>query len=199
MIKQYTACLADKLKNHQDIKISEPAIYIDIWRSLNRRFQQRFVDPNVNLVKAPWSPFAHSPWMLPLLTDLTPWREKMKEIEHNQLNTSMGNFSEIVFVADFPGLMLENFVSEELNTTLNVLQGRVNVEVDNANQTLGEGEEITVPSNASHVVYTVSDTPACWMYVYLNTTLFNNETLRQWVMHPGEYRYIIHYIIVMIS
>lgn len=185
MIKQYITCLAEKLSQHKEVNISEPAIYLDVWRSLNQRFQQRFVDPNVNLVKAPWSPFVHSQWVLPLLTNLSPWREKMKELEQEKRNSEMGNFTEIVFVADFPGLMLENFVSEDLNTTLSVLKGRVSVEFDSTNHTLGEGEEIVLPSNVSHFVYTVSDTPACWMYLYVNTTFYNNETLRQWVLHPG--------------
>lgn len=186
MIKQYVMCLAEKLKAHKDINIVEPAIYIDIWRSLNQRFQQRFVNPNVDLVEAPWSPFEHSPWLLPLLTDLSPWRQKMNEIEQKTLNTSIGKFKDIVFVADFPGLMLENFVSEDLNTSMTVLNGRVNVEIDSVNHTLNEGDEMMVPSNITHVVYTVSDTPACWMYVYLNMTIMNNETLRQWVLRPGK-------------
>ncbi|KAK3738172.1 hypothetical protein QZH41_019673, partial [Actinostola sp. cb2023] len=184
MIKQYITCLAEKLKTHEQVNVTQPAIYLDVWRSLNQRFQQRFVHPNVDIVTAPWSAFAHTPWVLPLLTELSPWREKMKTIYRNQLNTSMGNFSDIVFVADFPGLMLENFVSEDLNATLTVLRGRVHVEVKNENRTLGEDEEITIPSNTTHVVYTVSDTPACWMYVYLNTTLLKNETLKQWMLHP---------------
>ncbi|EDO38994.1 predicted protein [Nematostella vectensis] len=186
MIKQYVDCLAEKLKAREDLDISEPAIYLDIWRSMNRRFQQRFVNPNIDILHADWSPFQKTTWVQPLLMELSPWRSKLKEIEKKQSQSSLGNFTDVVFVADFPGLMLENFMSEELNTTLTVLEGKVEVEFDGRNHTLERDGEITVPSNATHVVYTVSKTPACWMYVYVNVTQLNNETIRDWIINPEK-------------
>lgn len=85
----------------------------------------------------------------------------------------MDNQTEIVFIADFPGLHLENFVSEDLgNTSIQVLQGQVNVEIveEKKNYTLQTGEQIKVPAGAYHKVYTVSDGPSCYMYIYVNTT-----------------------------
>lgn len=99
MIKQYMTCLAEKIKAREELNITKPAIYLDVWRSLNRRFQQRFLDPNIDVVTAPWSPFKQTPWVLPLLTELSPWREKLEGIQREQLNTSVGNFTDIVFVA----------------------------------------------------------------------------------------------------
>jgi len=182
MIKQYTACMAEKLKAFEELNITEPAIYLDVWRSMNKRFQQRMVDPNVDMVKAPWSPWRQTPWIQPLLTELSPWREKLIQIRRELKEKS--NFSEITFVADFPGLFLENFVAEELNTSLTLLHGQVKVEFNNTNHTLEVGEEISVPSNDTHLVYTVSDTPSCWMYIFMNTTEWNNETIRNWILHP---------------
>ena len=66
-----------------------------------------------------------------------------------------------------------------------VFLGQVKVEFNNANHTVNVGEEITVPSNDTHLVYTVSDTPSCWMYIYMNTTEWNNETIRNWILYPG--------------
>ena len=122
MIKQYMSCMAEKLKAHPDLNITDPAIYLDVWRSMNRRFQQRMVDPNVDMVTAPWSPFKQTPWIQPLLTELSPWREKMVQIRKDLKEKS--NFSSITFVADFPGLFLENFVAEELNASLTLLHGK---------------------------------------------------------------------------
>lgn len=98
------------------------------------------------------------------------------------------------------GLHLENFVSEDLgNTSIHVLQGKVNVEVveEKKNYTLEPGDQIKVrqhtvtciiqpnqdtlehlplcahvqvPAGAYHKVYTVSEGPSCYMYVYVNTT-----------------------------
>lgn len=182
MIKQYMTCMAEKLKAHPDLNITQPAIYLDVWRSMNRRFQQRMVDPNVDMVTAPWSPFKKTPWIQPLLTELSPWREKLVQIRKELKEKS--NFSEITFVADFPGLLLENFVAEELNTSLTLLHGKVKVEFNNKNHTVEVGEEISIPSNDTHVVYTVSDEPSCWMYIFTNTTEWNNETIRNWILHP---------------
>lgn len=165
MLKQYATCLNQFLPRYN---ISEPEIYFDIWVSINERFQQRIFDPRVDIVKAEWSPFRPSTWLMPLLVDLSPWRTKFQEIEG-----SLDNQTEIVFIADFPGLHLENFVSEDLgNTSISVLQGRVNVEIveEKKNYTLQPGEQIKVPAGAYHKVYTVSEHPSCYMYIYVNTT-----------------------------
>jgi len=58
----------------------------------------RIFDPRVDIVKADWSPFRPNPWLMPLLVDLSPWRTKFQEIEG-----SLDNQTEIVFIADFPG------------------------------------------------------------------------------------------------
>ena len=40
MIKQHALCIADMLNEEYDIPDVE--IYMDIWQSMNKRFQQRF-------------------------------------------------------------------------------------------------------------------------------------------------------------
>ncbi|XP_069558795.1 vitamin K-dependent gamma-carboxylase [Brachyistius frenatus] len=165
MLKQYSTCLNHFLPRYN---ISDPELYFDIWVSINERFQQRIFDPRVDIVKADWSPFQPNPWLMPLLVDLSPWRTKFQEIEG-----SLDNQTEIVFIADFPGLHLENFVSEDLgNTSVHVLQGQVNVEIveEKKNHTLQPGEQMKVPAGAYHKVYTVSEGPSCYMYIYVNTT-----------------------------
>ncbi|XP_028416528.1 vitamin K-dependent gamma-carboxylase-like isoform X1 [Dendronephthya gigantea] len=176
MTKQYATCLARKLRDHAAINISNPAIYFDIWRSMNGRFQQRMFDPRVDIVKAPWSPFKKTEWVLPLMIDLSPWRTKLNEMEKEMSRKS--NYTEVVFVADFPGLHLENFVKEDLNTSITVLEGKVIVEQGGHNVTLEKNGVHTVHSNDTHIVHTVSQVPSCWMYVYTNTTLANNVTLQ---------------------
>ncbi|KAM9311970.1 vitamin K-dependent gamma-carboxylase [Gastrophryne carolinensis] len=165
MLKQYATCLQGLLGAYN---ISEPEIYFDVWVSINDRFQQRLYDPTVDIVKAEWSPFQKTPWVKPLLVDLSPWRLKFQEIE-----SSVDNQTDVVFIADFPGLHLENFVSEDLgNTSIHVLQGEVNVEIvkDAKNFTLKEGDQMQLPAGDYHKVYTVSPGPSCYMYLYVNTT-----------------------------
>ncbi|TSM12516.1 Vitamin K-dependent gamma-carboxylase [Bagarius yarrelli] len=139
MLKQYAACLSRNLPRYN---ISEPQIYFDIWVSINDRFQQRIFDPRVNIVKADWSPFRTNLWLMPLLVNLSPWRTKFEEIEG-----TLDNQTEVVFIADFPGLHLENFVSEDLGNT-----------------------SVQLPAGAYHKVHTMTDAPSCYMYIYVNTT-----------------------------
>lgn len=165
MLKQYATCLSENLPH---FNISDPEIYFDIWVSINDRFQQRIFDPRVDIVKADWSPFRPNSWLMPLLVDLSPWRTKFEEIEG-----SLDNQTEVVFIADFPGLYLENFVSEDLgNTSVQVLEGLVNVEIvdEKKNYSLQPGEKMQIPAGAYHKVYTVSEGPSCYMYIYVNTT-----------------------------
>ncbi|KAI5140877.1 Vitamin K-Dependent Gamma-Carboxylase [Manis pentadactyla] len=165
MLKQYATCLSRLLPKYN---VTEPQIYFDIWVSINDRFQQRIFDPRVDIVQAAWSPFQRTPWLQPLLIDLSPWRTKLQEIR-----SSLDNHTEVVFIADFPGLHLENFVSEDLgNTSIQLLQGEVTVELvaEQKNQTLQEGEKMQLPAGEYHKVYTVSPLPSCYMYIYVNTT-----------------------------
>lgn len=165
MLKQYATCLSRLLPKYN---VTEPQIYFDIWVSINDRFQQRLFDPHVDIVQAAWSPFQPTPWLQPLLMDLSPWRAKLQEIK-----SSLDNYTMVVFIADFPGLHLENFVNEDLgNTSIQLLQGEVIVELvaEQKNQTLQEGEKMQLPAGEYHKVYTVSPSPSCYMYIYVNTT-----------------------------
>lgn len=58
----------------------------------------RLFDPRVDIVQAVWSPFQRTPWVQPLLMDLSPWRTKLQDIKN-----SLDNHTEVVFIADFPG------------------------------------------------------------------------------------------------
>lgn len=168
MIRQYAQCLEKRLTEHN---ITNIAMYFDIWRSMNRRFQQRMFDPHLDILQAEWHPFKDTPWVMPLLIDLSDWRMKLRDIRRDSLNGT--NYTDIAFVADFPGLRLENYVQPDLtNTTLTVLNGKVIVELvdDNKNITLGVNETAQIPPGKFHNVLTISETPSCYMYIYVNTT-----------------------------
>ncbi|XP_033108157.1 vitamin K-dependent gamma-carboxylase-like [Anneissia japonica] len=165
MLKQYAMCLVNRLKDHN---IRHPQLYFDVWRSLNGRFQQRMWNPKVDIVAADWSPLSQSSYLMPLLSELSPWRTKFDEIQD-----ALDNQTTVVFVADFPGLYLENFVDPNLgNTSIQVLKGTVAVEIADGgkNVTLQEGDSIQVPPGRFHIVRTISDTPSCYMYLTVNTT-----------------------------
>lgn len=98
---QYAQCAQRNLK---EMNIKNISIYIDVWSSLNGRFYQRMFDPRIDLLTAHWSPFEEVTWVLPLLTELSGWRNNMKQIQDEVYAAS--NFSDVIFVADFPGKSL---------------------------------------------------------------------------------------------
>ncbi|NXO21581.1 VKGC carboxylase, partial [Cisticola juncidis] len=173
MLKQYSACLSQLLPRYN---VTQPQIYFDIWVSINERFQQRLVDPRVDLVRAPWSPWTPTPWLLPLLVDLSPWRQRGGYLRAwRDVVQGTGGPGALGCV---PGLHLENFVSEDLgNTSLRVLRGKVVVELveQQQNHSLQEGEGMQLPAGQYHKVHTVSPEPSCYMYLYVNTTALELE------------------------
>ena len=84
--------------------MTDIAVYVDVWRSLNGRFQQRLVDPRVDILSAVWSPWRPTSWLMPLLTELTPWRSRIFDLE--QLAMQQSQSIRVAFVADFPGSTL---------------------------------------------------------------------------------------------
>jgi len=105
MVKQFAACAQQHLYN--DFNISDPSIYVDAWISLNGRFAQRVYDHRVDMVRAEWSPFKKPEWVLPLLTQLTDWRQKLKKFEESLYSES--NYTSVIFIADFPGFHSSQF------------------------------------------------------------------------------------------
>ncbi|XP_023932515.1 vitamin K-dependent gamma-carboxylase [Lingula anatina] len=169
MLKQFSTCILDRLKLYNLTNIE---LTFDIWKSMNNRFQQRMFDPRVDILTAEWHPFKATSWLMPLLVDLSDWRAKMDEIE-DQIYNNTNTTTDVVFVADFPGLHLENFVQADLgNTSLTVLKGEVVVELveEKKNRSLKEGDTMKLPPGKFHNVYTVSETPSCYMYLFCNTT-----------------------------
>lgn len=157
------------------IMTDDISIYIDVWCSLNGRFQQRMYNPNYDLLKAKWSPFKPVEWLLPLLREYGGLRERMVEIQEKVYAWS--NYSDVLFIADFPGMYLDNFVSSDLtHVVITVLEGTVMLEfeIEDAKQSVGvqlnKGERYPLQANSFHRVRTISKTPACYMYTYINGT-----------------------------
>lgn len=50
------------------------SIYIDVWCSLNGRFQQRVYNPNIDMLTVDWYPFKPNSFLMPLLTQYNSYR-----------------------------------------------------------------------------------------------------------------------------
>lgn len=89
MAKQYAHCVERNLLAERGgpgavgaaLRSDRLAVHVDAWCSLNGRFQQRIFDPRVDLLSAPWSPFEPVPWVMPLLSELSPMRRQIRELE----------------------------------------------------------------------------------------------------------------------
>ncbi|KAG5678096.1 hypothetical protein PVAND_007798 [Polypedilum vanderplanki] len=177
MTYQYAQCINQNLirdfyENPNTLLSSDNfSIYFDIWSSLNGRFQQRVYNPTVDLVRSEWHPFVEPSFILPLLSDLTHLKREIEEISREVYSWS--NSSDLLFIADFPGLSLDNYIPPIMdNVTLTVLSGIVKFEQENDTSTitLSQGQSIHVKSGVFHKVTTVSDTPSYFLYTYINST-----------------------------
>ena len=125
------------------------------------------VDPNVDIVKAAWSPFEETKWIKPLLVELSGWRERFKIISEPVLHDKDTN---ITFLANLSGLPLHSHVPRHIHAKIMVLQGKIIIEPDfGENITLATNEAHHLANNANHTIHTVSDGPAGFMYVTYNT------------------------------
>lgn len=100
MVWQFARCLKQNLDGDFD-KPRNISIHVDVWCSMNGRFQQRMFDPKVDLLKAPWSPFEDVQWLMPLLSEAETWRSNLDDLRAKV--HSWNNYSDVVFFADFPG------------------------------------------------------------------------------------------------
>ncbi|CAK9798058.1 Vitamin K-dependent gamma-carboxylase [Anthophora plagiata] len=185
MARQYAFCLRDNLieqenqlhdKNHRRYRKSKWtrlssnfSIYIDVWCSLNGRFQQRMFDPNVDLLTVDWHPFKPISYLMPLLSQYNSYRYKLEEIQQEVYTWS--NDTDVLFVADFPGMHLDNYITRNLtNVTLTVLEGEVTYsdEKQGNGVIVAKGISIPIETGQFHKVKTTSTYPACYMYTYTN-------------------------------
>ncbi|XP_039963538.1 vitamin K-dependent gamma-carboxylase [Bactrocera tryoni] len=184
MALQYAKCIEanirdDYARNPQASPLSSTniSIYFDIWCSMNGRFQQRVYDPRVDLLKAEWSPFKPTSWSLPLLNELNYMRPKLKLMTDEVMAWS--NYSDVIFVADFPGLTLDNYISTDLtNVTLTILAGNVRYKSDDEDEAyfLTAGKSFGLQSGETHHITTIGLKPSSYLYTFMNKTMIDNAT-----------------------
>lgn len=98
-------------------------------------------------------------------------RYKLEEIQQHVYTWS--NYTDVLFVADFPGMYLENYISTDFaNVSLTVLEGEVIYSEEELVNTIIVPKEKSIPVKTGmfHRVKTTSSYPACYMYTYTNQT-----------------------------
>lgn len=181
MAHQFVKCIKERLiqdrKSNQQspLKSGNVSIFLDVWCSLNGRFQQRIFDPNIDLLTAPWSPWQESGWVLPIISSLLPRRTEITEL--SKIIISNNNSSDVMFIADFPGFEVEHQVPEELKeVSLKVLQGEVVLHMQNSPEmVLQTGMKARIESGVRHVVRTRGVQESGTMYEFYNQTLVIEE------------------------
>ncbi|KAK4309926.1 hypothetical protein Pmani_018479 [Petrolisthes manimaculis] len=116
----YGKCVQERLAA-QGTNIS--AVHLDVWKSLNGRFQQRVYDPTVNILTAPWSPWTKPAWVLPVVTE----RKWQQQVTHLQRQAALiSPFTERFFFADYPGLTMQTYLRNDLEgVVIEVLKGTI--------------------------------------------------------------------------
>ncbi|XP_050432253.1 vitamin K-dependent gamma-carboxylase [Adelges cooleyi] len=159
MIKQFAGCATSNMPDRTNV-----TIYMDIWASLNGRFYQRLVDPQVDLISAPWSVWSQVDWLMPVVRHLDRWRPwivfAQDQAEYD-----------LMFFADFPGLKANVYFDGDTNVTLSVIEGVVNVTGVNvvaspAEVQLLSGDAVNV--TGEHTVTALGATPSCYVYIKNN-------------------------------
>ncbi|XP_015126755.1 vitamin K-dependent gamma-carboxylase [Diachasma alloeum] len=187
MVIQYSQCLKSQLlrKKQQVLRSagrtkdtsewsrlsSNLSIYIDVRCSLNSRFQQRMFDPTVDMLRVDWHPLKPVSFLMPLLTQYNSYRQKMEEIIQEVYTWS--NYTDVLFVADYPSMSMENYFTNDFsNVTLTVLEGQVTYSEENCSDviTVDKGHRVSVTTEKLHEITTVSGYPSCYMYTYTNRT-----------------------------
>ncbi|XP_053994266.1 vitamin K-dependent gamma-carboxylase [Hylaeus volcanicus] len=193
MARQYAFCLKDNLIEQEkhifkrDLQYqprtkwtrlsTNLSIYIDVWCSLNGRFQQRMFDPTVDLLTVDWHPFKPISFLMPLLSQYNSYRYKLEEIQQQVYTWS--NDTDVLFVADFPGMHLDNYIAKNFtNVTLTVLEGQVTYsdEQQLKGVILSKESSISIKTGQFHRVKTTSAYPACYMYTYTNRDKQESDT-----------------------
>ncbi|XP_006616444.1 vitamin K-dependent gamma-carboxylase [Apis dorsata] len=193
MLVQYASCLKENLikqenqffeNNFQRDKrpkwsrlSSNLSIYIDVWCSLNGRFQQRMFNPNVDMLTVDWHPFKPISFLMPLLSQYNSYRYKLEEIQQQIYTWS--NDTDVLFVADFPGMHLDNYITKNFtNVTLTVLEGEVTYSDEKRKHDImvAKGSSIPIETGQFHKVKTISAYPACYMYTCTNLNKQQSET-----------------------
>lgn len=190
MAHQFVQCINGHLVQDFSSNLQTPltstnvSIYLDVWCSLNGRFQQRIFKPNVDILHAPWSPWTRTTWVLPIISTVSSDRHELQRI--SQSISSNHSASDVMFIADFPGFDVEHTVSADLNdVTLTIMHGEVQVQSDySAQLVLGTGMKVAIDTGRRHVVRTLGDKASGTMYVYTNRTLSvaddKAEVLEMW-------------------
>lgn len=205
MAKQYAECIRRnmqkgvkenrRLKKEMRVSAENISIYFDVWCSMNSRFQQRVYDPRVDILTAEWSPFEDTKWVLPILSELTELRPKLSDITEHVFGWN--NYSDVLFIADYPGLALDNYVAESAdNVTLTILDGTVRLTYADSETTdmssesslqpssplpspstinpepviLVGGQSTRVHKQRFHNVHVLGEKPASYMYTYTNSS-----------------------------
>jgi vitamin K-dependent gamma-carboxylase len=163
MLKQYAVCAKHHL--HMMAGMADTAVHLDVWMSMNNRFQQRLVDPRVDLASVEWSPFKENDWIMPCLYDADDKRESLEAI-HDAYRVEK---KRIVFVSDFPGMELESHINGTniKSVHLTPMEGTIEIAIQGKAPIQAQvGQNYTLPLDKTHLVRTQGTTPSQFMYVY---------------------------------
>lgn len=147
MVKQFALCVQSRL--NKEFKYKKVQVFVDVWTSLNGRFAQQMYDSNIDLVKASWSPFQYTKWIIPIYDDSDYWRQRLQYhfetfdqlVEENQRTGSMA-----LFLANRPGVIFQNYINIYFKHWVNLINFNQMIHIKIINQN-GHKRELFLPAN----------------------------------------------------
>ena len=176
VLELYTRHMNRKLKEfygyNQTDETEDFKIYADILRYVNKRPYSRPVNQKIELLSElkNWSPFKTSITNNPIIKDFDHLRQFMIDTEEKIKKQDYVTTS--LFFSDRPGDTFEVYVPEEWNTSIELIEGQVtlNIASENEQQKLVKNEPIILPAGQYHTIYTFGSGPSLFHYKYSNTS-----------------------------
>ncbi|XP_066300567.1 vitamin K-dependent gamma-carboxylase-like [Branchiostoma lanceolatum] len=162
LILQYAQHLG---REHLQTTGSPASVRLDMWRSLNNRPFQRWIDPSVDLTTVDYWAFHYS-WLEPRLPD--------SDIDFSELDRIRAEAKDhgkmATFFMDKPGGVFKTTLQAEgpcSNISLLAVSGDVSVQIKKVHTPVPVGTELSLPIGGFHRVRTGGDSPASvWAYLH---------------------------------
>ncbi|KAJ6216776.1 hypothetical protein RDWZM_007933 [Blomia tropicalis] len=196
MVVQFAHCVEQRLRSKLMRDNLTMEMYFDVWTSLNGRFAQRMYDPTTNILNVKWTPFTKLEWILPILHQSEEWRSRLEylnlQLENHIIQSNgrqMLNDSYMIYITDFPGLSLNNYIDETLfqdqrSPILFLLDGFVHITFSNGSEFLLKSSpnfnhhSISLPIGQLSTVTTIGRTPSYYSIWYpKKSPMVNRRTM----------------------
>ncbi|XP_031567845.1 vitamin K-dependent gamma-carboxylase-like [Actinia tenebrosa] len=147
-----------KPRDHNDV-----AIKVDMWKMLNGRPYQRYIDSDVDLTAVNQDSFSYH-WLVPQMSDDSLNFTAIEKIRKRW----SGRGYDVSFFMESPQRVYQTFLNPDycFDVRLFSLNTQIEVTIRTRKLLLKPGKSVIIPSNAIHRIATIGHAPSIWYYVF---------------------------------